>query len=92
MNYKRIMKSSIIASLIIGIGLLAGTPSIVKAQGNSEVNQQLAQVRSATAKYHDINVAIADGFVPMAMGLALNKENGTHGIGYLNVPRFLTGS
>ncbi len=71
MNYERIMKSAIIALVIIAIGILAGTKSLVNAQGDSELNQQLAQVRRATAKYHDINVAIADGFVPVPLVPAL---------------------
>jgi hypothetical protein len=87
MNYKRIMKSSIIASLIIAIGILAGTESLVKAQGDSELNQQLAQVRAATAKYHDINVAIADGFAPFGNGACNENENGTEGIVYFNLAR-----
>ncbi|MGB7210488.1 MAG: hypothetical protein WBD27_17675 [Pyrinomonadaceae bacterium] len=89
MNYKRIMKSSIISTLIIAIGILAGTKSLVNAQGDSELNQELAQVRRATAKYHDINVAIADGFVPID-GTCVDTANGTHGIGYVNVPRFIS--
>ena len=90
MNYKRNMRSSIIASLIIAIGILAGTESLVKAQGDSELNQQLAQVRAATARYHDINVAIADGFVTIGLGACIDTPDGTHGIGYVNIPRFVS--
>ena len=77
MNYKRITTSLIIASLIIAIGILAGTQSVVKAQGDSEINQQLAQVRAATAKYHDVNVAIEDGFTPF--GSCVGNETGAAG-------------
>ncbi len=90
MNYKRTLKSSIIASLIIAIGIVAGTESLVKAQGNPELLQQLAQVRAATARYHDINVALADGFVPIGLGICEDTADGTHGIGYVNVPRFVS--
>jgi hypothetical protein len=31
----------------------------------AQVNQQLALARAATAKYHDVNEAIADGYVPL---------------------------
>jgi hypothetical protein len=31
---------------------------------SSEVNKQIAEVRNATAKYHDVDKAIADGYVP----------------------------
>jgi hypothetical protein len=30
-----------------------------------DVNKQLAAARAATAKYHDVNEAIADGYVPL---------------------------
>ena len=32
------------------------------SKGNSVLQQELARVRAATAKYHDINKAIADGY------------------------------
>ncbi len=89
MNYERTMKSAVIVSLIIATGVLTGAHSVVKAQGDSELNQQLAQVRSATAKYHDINVAIADGFRPID-GTCVDTPDGTHGIAYVNTPRFLS--
>lgn len=90
MNCKRTMKSSIIASLIIAIGILAGTASFVKAQGNSELNQQMAQLRAATARYHDLNNAIEDGFTPLT-GLCHNGDDGfAVGISYVNRLRFLS--
>jgi hypothetical protein len=87
MYNERIMKSSVIFTLMIAIGILAGT---LKAQGDSEVNPELAQVRAATAKYHDINVAIADGFGVIGAGNCVDSSSGTHGIGYVNIPRFLS--
>ena len=85
MNYKKIT-----TALIIAAGFLTGTQSLVNAQDNNEVNQQLAQVRAATAKYHDINVSIADGFVPIQPGTCEDTPDGTHGFGYVNIPRFLS--
>lgn len=87
MNYKRIMKSSIIASLIIAVGFLTGTQSVVKAQGDSEINKQLAQVRRATAKYHDVDIAIADGFTDFNNGACVEDATGAEGIVYVNIPR-----
>ena len=89
MNYERTMKSAVIVSLIIAIGILTGAQSVVKAQGDSELNRQLAQVRAATAKYHDINVALANGFVPID-GTCVDTPDGTHEIGYVNIPRFVS--
>ncbi len=60
------------------------------ASDDSDVNQQLAQVRRATARYHDINVAIEDGFVVIGAGSCVDTPDGTHGIGYVNVPRFVS--
>lgn len=88
MNYMRNMRSAIIAALIIALSILAGTERPIKAQGDPELNQQLAQVRAATARYHNINVAIADGFVPIEPITCEDTPDGTHGFGYVNRPRF----
>jgi hypothetical protein len=42
----------------------------------------LASIRSATAKYHDVNVALADGYIPVSPCEA--SPAGTMGIHYLN--------
>ena len=90
-------------SLIIGMTIslfTVGTPaaesifteryhSIFDVPSDADLNQQLAQVRAATAKYHDINVAIADGFV-IGPGTCVDTPNGTHGIFYVNTSRFLS--
>lgn len=88
MNYKRITKSSIIAALIVVAGFFAGSQSIAEAQGDSEINKQLAQVRRATAKYHDVNTAIEDGFAQV--GGCDEDENGVAGIHYVNTARFIS--
>lgn len=45
----------------------AGTPAFLFAQGNGceseECRKEVAAARKGTAQYHDINVALADGFV-----------------------------
>lgn len=81
--------TAIVSILFFGL-LMIGMQTTAIAQGDSELNQQLAQVRAATAKYHDINVAIADGFVPIGLGLCVDTANGTHGIGYVNTSRFVS--
>ena len=88
MNHGRILNLTFIATIIAGV-FLFGTQNVAKAQENAEVNQQLAPVRAATARYHDINVALADGFAP-ADGTCIDTADGTHGIGYVNVPRFVS--
>ncbi|MCI0552630.1 MAG: hypothetical protein L0287_16895 [Anaerolineae bacterium] len=52
------------------------------------VLQQLAQVRRATAKYHDVNAALADGFVPTPHCIA-EPGLGVMGIHYINPPRLM---
>ena len=89
MYYRRIMKSTLITTLIAS-GILGVTQDVVNAQGDAEINQQLAQVRAATAKYHDINVAIDDGFIPVLPSTCVDTEDGTHGIGYVNATRFIS--
>ena len=57
---------------------------------NAELNQQLAQVRAATAAYHDINAALADGFEPIQPHTCVDTPDGTHGFGYFNRARFVS--
>ncbi len=59
--------------------------SFLDVPDDAEVNQQLAQVRRATAKYHDINVAIEEGFT--VSGSCREDENGADGIAYANLDR-----
>src|SRR5215217_2703441 len=88
MNVKSFTTTLTIALLIIAIGILTGTESVVKAQGDSEINQQLANVRAATAKYHDLNVAIADGFIPF--DTCIVDAYGATGFHFVNVARFVS--
>ena len=56
-----------------------------------ECKQQLAELRSATAKYHDVEVALADGYAPLGGCVAL--PNGpAMGIHYVNMPKVLDGT
>ena len=52
------------------------------------VLKDLAQVRRATAKYHDVNVALAEGFVPTPHCIA-EPGAGVMGIHYVNPPRLM---
>lgn len=65
----------------------ANYQSVFDTPGDAEVNQQLAQVRRATARYHDINVAIEEGFAVFGSGACTENENGTEGIVYFNLAR-----
>ena len=57
----------IIVSLGVAMLLLVVIVSMAYAAtgvADPVVLKDLAQVRRATAKYHDVNAALADGFVP----------------------------
>lgn len=51
---------AIIIMLLVPTAVFAG-PGLVR---NVQLGRQLAAVRQATAKYHNVEVAIADGYVP----------------------------
>ena len=51
-----------------------------------ECRQQLAQVRAATAKYHDVQEAIEDGYAPLSPCVAL-PSGPAMGIHYVNIPK-----
>lgn len=92
MNSKRINLASIIAPVMVALFTLLGAQTFAEAQGssesnNSELNKQLARVRAATAKYHDIDVAIEEGFTQF--GGCVETPEGAIGIHYVNIPRFL---
>ena len=53
------------ATVLAGGLVCVAAAATVHGQGQAQVNQQLALARAATAKYHDVNVAIADGYVPL---------------------------
>jgi hypothetical protein len=73
----------VIAGAALGIGLLA-TGGTVAALGVADpAQQELAAVRRATAKYHDVQQALADGYVPVSPCEELPGKGGM-GIHYLN--------
>jgi hypothetical protein len=56
------------------------TPAPV--QGDSQLGPQIAAVRAATAQFHDVNVAIAAGYLDPANGTCeYDRENGTGAMG-----------
>lgn len=51
----------VLTALVAALSILT---SSALATADTTVDQQLAAVRAATAKYHDVSVAIADGYLP----------------------------
>ena len=88
---ERISNTNITAQMFtLTFLLLAAAQTVVSAQGPSEMNQELADARAATAAYHDLEAAFEDGFAGMPLGPCHAGPNGAIGISYVNVPRFLT--
>src|SRR5215204_1265529 len=55
-----------------------------------ECKKQLADLRSATAKYHGVEEALADGYAPLGGCVAL-PSGPTMGIHYVNMQKLLDG-
>lgn len=82
---KKIYLSLAVAVLLVLV--LAGIAYAATGVTNPAVLRQLAQVRRATAKYHDVDAALADGFVPTPHCVA--SPDGGMGIHYINPPRLM---
>jgi hypothetical protein len=64
----RIIARTIVVSLLAAaLVMIFMAPVVLAAPGapGSGVNKELAAARRATTKYHDVNVALADGYVPV---------------------------
>lgn len=69
--------------LLIAASSAAGVAAAPARPTDSAVSKQLAEVRQATARYHDVEAAIADGYVPTDHCLAVPGV-GTMGYHYIN--------
>ncbi|MGO4255972.1 hypothetical protein [Marmoricola sp. RAF53] len=58
---------------------------VVGEAGGQPVGAQLAAARAATARYHDVDVAVADGYVPVSD--CVSSPDGAMGIHYMNPAR-----
>jgi len=74
---KKIFVAITLALLLLA--LLGGVAYATTGTTNPQVLRDLAKVRQATTKYHDVNVAIADGYVPTN---ACDAIPGVGGMGY----------
>ena len=83
---KRILLTITISLTLIAA--LAGVAYAATGTTDPQVLRDLAAVRRATAKYHDVNAALADGFVPTPHCIA-EPGAGAMGIHYINPPRLM---
>jgi hypothetical protein len=68
---------------IVAVGaMLVMVGAVVVQAGNGPLSSDLQAVRSATAKYHDVNVALADGYIPMSP--CESSPAGAMGVHYFN--------
>lgn len=68
---------------IIAIGaLLVTLGAAIAVAGNGPLPPELQAVRAATARYNDVNVALADGYVPVSG--CESSPAGAMGVHYLN--------
>jgi hypothetical protein len=64
------------------VATLAGVAYAATGTTDPQVLQDLANVRQATARYHDVNVAIAEGYIPTVHCIA--SPAGGMGYHYVN--------
>ena len=84
------MSKKVQIALLVAVLLLGVFASMVYAAGgetNPSTLKDLAKVRQATAKYHDVNIAYADGFIRTPECVA--SPDGGMGIHFINPARLM---
>jgi hypothetical protein len=77
------MKTKILIGALIALLVPAAVFAAPGVMLEAQKGRQLAAVRQATARYHDVNVALADGYVPVS-GCEELPGQGAMGVHYLN--------
>jgi len=87
---KKLFICSFFLSTFLVTGFLALNSTVAQAENQNDCDRQcrrdLAVARAATAKYHDVNQALADGFVPAGPCVQIPNV-GAMGIHYINFSR-----
>ena len=65
-------------------------PVLPAWQASAQENQAFAQLRQVTARYHDLDAALADGFI-LLHGCEVRPGEGAVGQLYVNLSRYLDG-
>jgi hypothetical protein len=87
------------ASLVVAAALLAACQDTNPAEpavpvrfaaGVAEANQALATLRRVTARYHDLDAALDDGFI-LLHGCEVRPGEGAVGVLYIHLDRYLDG-
>lgn len=77
------MKRLLIVATAALAAIAAGAVAALAAGGDPAVNAALATARAATAQYHDIDTALADGYIRVS-GCTAAPGLGAMGFHYLN--------
>ena len=88
---RRVLTALFVTAL--GVSALCALPATHAAAEDcpEECRRQLAEARAATAKYHDVNAALADGFIPTGPCVAV-PSLGAMGVHYANFFRLFDAS
>lgn len=74
-----------LAAAALAVAALATTALPGLAGPTTPSGSELAHIRAATARYHDVDVALADGYIPVSPCEQIDA--GTMGVHYLNPAR-----
>lgn len=82
---RTLTRSAVAAALVLAGSLVAVMPAQASppADSRSEMNRLLAQTRAGVAKYHDLDAALAAGYVPISECVEVPGV-GAMGVHYLN--------
>lgn len=73
---------ALVAATAVGVAAFAALGSTAAATSARNVDGSLADIRAATAKYHNVDVALAHGYVPSSP--CEEQEAGGMGVHYVN--------
>jgi hypothetical protein len=76
-----------LAAAVLLLVIVAGIAYAATGVADPAVLKDLAQVRQATAKYHDVNVALADGFIRTPA--CVESPDGGMGIHFIHPARLM---
>ena len=81
----RLAAFGLVAAVVASLGSATG-PAAAAKPDDQKLSRQMADVRRATAKYHRLEVALADGYIPFGDPLPCveNPGVGTMGFHYYN--------